>query len=54
MLFYGRSLGMTAAEIRVTRWGEMLDMLACLSIKNGAEPKRKKKTMSFLDVFNMR
>lgn len=45
---------MTADEIRVTRWGEMLDMIACIAIQNGAEPKRKKKILSFADIFNMR
>lgn len=54
MLYYGRKLGMTAAEIEVTRWGEMMDMLACMAISNGVKQKKKKKVLSFEDVFNMR
>ena len=26
----------------ITRYGEMLDMIACFSIENGAKPKHKK------------
>ena len=29
---------MTRQEIMATRYGEMLDMIACLEIVNGAEP----------------
>lgn len=56
MLYYGRKLGMTTAEIEVTRWGEMMDMLACMAISNGAKQKKKKKkkVLSFEDVFFMR
>ena len=45
---------MTAEEISITRWGEMLDMIACTAIYNGAKQKKKKKELSFEDVFNMR
>lgn len=34
---------MTRQEILCTRVGEMRDMIACLSIYNGAEPKTKKR-----------
>lgn len=51
-LFYGRKLGMSAKEIDVTRYGEMLDMIACMAIDRGAKPKKKKKTME--QVFAMR
>lgn len=37
---------MTAREIEVTRYGEMLDMMACLAIENGAKPKKHKKKLS--------
>ncbi len=33
---------MNRQEIMTTRIGEMLDMIACLSIFNGAKPKHKK------------
>lgn len=46
---------MDRQEIINTRYGEMLDMIACLSIYNGgAQPKKKKKIMSYDDVINMR
>lgn len=37
--------GMSRAEVDITRWGEMMDMIACDAIYNGANPKRKKKSM---------
>lgn len=52
-LFYGRMLGMGRQEILSTRWGEMMDMIACLSIYNGAEPEEKKQ-YSFEDVMKLR
>lgn len=30
-----------------TRYGEMLDMIACLSIYHGAKPKRKQEHWTF-------
>ena len=45
-MFYGRKLGMSKQEIYVTPIGEMLDMLACLSIYEGsAKPKKPKMKM---------
>ena len=54
MLFYGRKLGMGKQEIMVTRYGEMLDMIACLSIYNGAKPKRKAKHWTFDEAMKVR
>lgn len=51
MLYYGRMLGMTKDEIENTRYGEMLDMIACHAIYNGAKPKIKR---SMEDVLAMR
>lgn len=34
-------------EILATRYGEMLDLIACLSIYNGAEPGEARRTLSF-------
>ena len=46
-LFYGRKLGMSAQEVMDTTYGEMLDMISCLSIYNGgAEEKPPKLTWS--------
>lgn len=36
---------MSTREIEITRWGEMLDMIACHAIYNGAKPKKSKKSM---------
>ena len=37
--------GMSRAEVDVTLWGEMLDLIACHAIYNGAKPKKKKMSM---------
>lgn len=37
-----------------TRVGEMMDLLACMAISNGAEPKKKKKKMSFEEIMALR
>lgn len=38
----------------VTRYGEMIDMISCLAIYNGADPKRKKRTFSFDEALALR
>lgn len=45
---------MNRQEIMVTSYAEMCDMISCLSIYNGAEPKPPKKSMRFEDVINLR
>lgn len=45
---------MSQAETMATRWGEMLDLIACEAIQHGAKQKRKKKILSFEDIFLMR
>ena len=46
---------MDRREILVTRYGEMMDMLACLSIYEGsAEPKKKKRKLSFDEITKLR
>lgn len=43
---------MNRREVMATRWGEMMDLVACMAIWNGvAKPKRKKKVLSFEDIF---
>lgn len=38
-------MNMSRTEVLLTKVGEMMDMIACLSIYNGAaEPKERKKT----------
>lgn len=41
-------------EIMVTRYGEMLDMIACLAIYNGATPKKKQKHWTFEEAMKVR
>ena len=37
-------------EILNTRYCEMLDMVSCLAIYNGAEPKKKNKVLTDYDA----
>lgn len=54
-LFYGRQMNMKRQEIIATRYGEMLDMISCLSIYNGgAEQKIKKRKLSFDEALSLR
>ena len=41
---------MSKQEILNTRYSEMLDMVSCLAIYNGADPKRKNKTVTDFDA----
>lgn len=50
-IFYGLKLGMTRQETLLTRYGEMLDLISCLAISNGAEEKRH---MSFDEMLALR
>jgi len=46
---------MDRREILITRYGEMMDMIACLAIFNGsAKPKRKKRKLSYMQVMQLR
>lgn len=45
---------MSRDETLLTRYGEMLDMIECMAIANGAEPKKKEKKMAFDDIMNLR
>lgn len=49
-IFYGRKMNMGRQEVMCTPFGEMLDMIACLSIYNGAKPKRRKKRITDFDA----
>ena len=41
---------MQKQEILNTRYSEMLDMVSCLAIYNGAEPKKRKKILTDFDA----
>ena len=41
---------MQKQEILNTRYCEMLDMISCLAIFNGADPKKKKKILTDFDA----
>lgn len=45
---------MSRREIMATRYGEMLDMVSCFAIYNGAEPKKKKRKLSFDEALALR
>lgn len=45
---------MSKQEIMCTRYGEMLDMISCFSIQNGAKPKKKKRKLSFEETMMLR
>lgn len=46
---------MSRKEIDITRYGEMIDMISCLSIYNGgAVEKPKKKAWTFEEVMALR
>lgn len=52
-LFYGRRCGMTKQEIMVTTFGELNDMISCLSIyEGGAEPASPK--LTYDQIMNLR
>lgn len=53
-LYWGRTLHMSRFEILHTRLGEMLEMLDCHAIANGAEPKTEKKALSFEEAIMLR
>lgn len=40
-------LNMGRQEIFATRYGEMLDLISCLAIYNGAEPGETRRKLSF-------
>ena len=45
---------MAKREILATRYGEMLDMVSCFAIFNGAKEKKKKRALSFDDALLLR
>lgn len=54
-MFYGRMMHMTRQEVMLTRYGEMLDMIDCLSIYNGvAEVKCKPVILSYDEAIALR
>lgn len=51
-VYYGLKLGMTKKETMLTGYGEMLDLIDCMAIDNGAEQKEPEKDI--LDVLRMK
>ena len=48
-------MNMNRQEVMCTRFGEMMDMIACLSIYNGsAEPVSKKKNRTYDEMIALR
>lgn len=52
LLYWGRRLGMDKREILHTRIGELLEMIDCHAIANGADPKAQK--MSLDEMMKLR
>lgn len=44
LLYWGRKFGMQKYEVLHTRLGEMLEMIDCHAIANGAAPQKRKLT----------
>lgn len=54
-LFFGRKLGMQKTEILDLKYGEMMDMINCMTIYNGgAKQKAKRRRLSYDDAINLR
>ena len=54
-IFYGTRLHMGRQEVINSRFGEMEDLISCLSIYNGAaEQATKKKPKSFDEIMQMK
>ena len=51
-VYYGLKLGMSKKETMRTGYGEMLDLIDCMAIDNGAEQKEPEKDI--LDVLRMK
>lgn len=45
---------MQRQEIMCTRYGEMLDMIACLAVYHGAKLKKKQKHWTFDEAMKVR
>lgn len=44
---------MSKEETLLTRYGEMLDLIACMAIENGANQKIRRR-LSFDEIFSLR
>lgn len=51
-VFYGHRMNMSREETMGTRYGEFLDLLACMAIEGGADQKAPKKSME--EILQMR
>ena len=52
-MFYGYKIGMSKNEIRFSKYGEILDLIACNQIESGNLLPKKKK-LKFEDVMKMK
>lgn len=52
-IYYGRKLNMGREETLCTRYGEMQDMIACLSIENGGAEQIIKRRLPFEKVMTL-
>lgn len=52
-VFYGHMLHMSRQETMLTRYGEMLDMISCLSVYNGGAVMDEAKNMTFDEIMKL-
>ena len=45
---------MSREETMNTRYGEIMDLIACLAISNGAKPKKKARIMDIFEALSLR
>lgn len=38
----------------ITRYGEMIDMISCLAVYRGAAKEKRKRSMTFDEMFSLR
>lgn len=55
LIFYGHMLGMSRRETLATRYGELVDLIACLSVYNGtAKLKKERPRLTFAQIMELR
>lgn len=54
LIFYGHKLNMSREETMNTRYGELMDLIACMAISNGAKPKQKARSMDIFETLSLR
>lgn len=53
-MYYGRKMGMKEPEILLMRYGDMMDMIACIAIDAGGAEQKIRRKMSYEEVTRLR